>query len=92
MSEITTGSARSGVSWADGPDVLKTKISQRLGADYFIENERFENWYKQNEAAFEILITSHNTTKTRTHAIANNLRRWERKSGAAAAGASGQNT
>lgn len=92
MSEITTGSARSGVSWADGTDVLKTKISQRLGADHFIENERFENWYKQNEAAFEVLITSHNTTKTRTHAIANNLRRWERKSGAAAAEASGQNT
>lgn len=92
MSEITTGSAKSGVSWADGPDVLKTKISQRLASEYFIENERFENWYNQNEMAFEILIQSHNATKTRAHAIANNLRRWERKPGAAAAGASGQNT
>lgn len=95
MSEITTGSARSGVSgvsWADGPDVLKTKIKQRLGAEHFIESERFENWYQQNETAFEVLTTSHNSTKTRANAISNHLRRWERKAGAAAAGASGQNT
>lgn len=93
FSEITTASNRSGISWADGIDVIKTKILQHMEQDFYIDEERFTEWFNKNETAYEVLVQAHSSTKTRVNAIVNHLRRYERKqAGAAAAGSSGKKT